>query len=588
MAWLVALDEGLGGRRFSLDAPCLVGRGPYNHVVLNDNRISRQHAKISPESGGHVVYDLNSANGTYVNDVQVKRQKLAPNDVVRFGPFSFKFESGAEVGRPSSPRVRSEELTRRGFEPPAKIVGSMDASASLLPAVTAGLNELEDSARKLRVLYAFMQSISATLDTGELLQRILSSLLDVFPSALLVGAYLIEPGGHSGELVPRLLRRDGGPVQPLALPAQFHEEVVGRGRSVLSAPMTSLSWDDGGTGGGTSMHVPLIHRSYSLGVLHVRGSEASGAPFNQGDLDLCTAIAAQAAMALQNARLHQESLKQQRLQQDLLLAEQIQKSFLPSQLPAVRGIEFITDYRPAYSVGGDFYDVFWLARDKLAVFIGDVSGKGVSAALLMARVSSDLRAAAMVEVEPARVLASVNRAVVERNQPDIFVTAIYLTLDTRSHKMEIANAGHLPPIIRRANGDIERVDGGTGTAIGIFDDAEYEQADVTLAPGDTMVLCTDGVLEATNAQGAQFGFEGLESSLGGGPARAADLAERLHGHLRTHVGDAPQYDDLTLIVCGIGTEESLGDEPSPTSTPISWRSMGPLSDLTLRPPPPRE
>src|SRR5689334_6606058 len=116
MPWLTALDEGLVGRRFPLDAPCLVGRGPYNHVVLNDNRISRQHAKISPESGGHVVYDLNSANGTYVNDVQVKRQKLVLNDVVRFGPFSFKFESsGADLGR-NTPggRVRSEELTRRG------------------------------------------------------------------------------------------------------------------------------------------------------------------------------------------------------------------------------------------------------------------------------------------------------------------------------------------------------------------------------------------------------------------------------------------------------------------------------------------
>src|SRR5512144_2797986 len=93
MAWLIAIDEGLGGRRFPLDTPCLVGRGPYNHIVLDDTRVSRQHAKISPESGGHVVYDLNSANGTYVNDVAVKRQKLSPTDTVRFGPFSFRFEA---------------------------------------------------------------------------------------------------------------------------------------------------------------------------------------------------------------------------------------------------------------------------------------------------------------------------------------------------------------------------------------------------------------------------------------------------------------------------------------------------------------
>src|SRR5881275_2699188 len=115
MAWLVAVDGDLAGRRYSLDAPCLVGRGPYNHVVLDDTRISRQHAKISPESGGHVVYDLNSANGTFVNDVQVKRQRLAPNDVIRFGPFSFKFEAEAE-DEPPARGPRYEELTRPGFD----------------------------------------------------------------------------------------------------------------------------------------------------------------------------------------------------------------------------------------------------------------------------------------------------------------------------------------------------------------------------------------------------------------------------------------------------------------------------------------
>jgi phosphoserine phosphatase RsbU/P len=284
----------------------------------------------------------------------------------------------------------------------------------------------------------------------------------------------------------------------------------------------------------------------------VRGKDDGAEPFHQGDLDLLTGLAAQAAMALQNARMHQESLKQQRLQQDLLLAEQIQKSFLPRQLPSVEGIEFVTEYRPAYSVGGDFYDVFWLNYDRIGVFIGDVSGKGVSAALLMARISSDLRLAAMAESDPARALGHVNRIVLERRQPDIFVTGIYLTLDVKSHVMTLANAGHLPPFVRRHSvGQLERVDGGAGTAIGIFDDAEYEQVQLTLDPGDSLVLCTDGVLEATNLAGDQFGFERLEASLGAGAASAAELNDRLMRDLRAHVGEAAQYDDLTIIVCGI-------------------------------------
>src|SRR5690242_1289487 len=184
MAWLVAVDGDLAGRRFSLDAPCLVGRGPYNHVVLDDTRISRQHAKISPEPGGHVVYDLNSANGTFVNEVQVKRQKLQPNDVVRFGPFSFKFESEAlDATGPIklSPKFR-EVHTQVGVEEPSKIIDSLDASLATNPGVAHDLGQLEDADRKLRTLYAFMQSIATTLEQGELFERILRNLLELFPA----------------------------------------------------------------------------------------------------------------------------------------------------------------------------------------------------------------------------------------------------------------------------------------------------------------------------------------------------------------------------------------------------------------------
>jgi serine phosphatase RsbU (regulator of sigma subunit) len=553
MAWLVAVDGELAGRRFSLDAPCLVGRGPYNHIVLDDTRVSRQHAKISPEPGGHVVYDLNSANGTFVNDVQVKREKLAPNDVVRFGPFSFKFESDmfSETG-PIEKKVKSqgrfvEIKTQVGDYPPSKIIDSLDASLATNPGVVHDLQQLEDADRKLRTLYAFMQSIATTLETGELFERILRNLLDTFPTAEAVAIYLREPS--TGMMEPRkVMRRDDAPPTLSTLPGLFHDEVVAKGRAILSAPVVPGHK----SAGGLSMHAPMIFGPEVQGVLHVRSGDSQRVAFNQGDLDLLTGLAAQAAMALQNARMHQESLKQQRLQQDLLLAEQIQKSFLPRQLPSVAGLDFVTDYRPAYSVGGDFYDLFWLDPERVGVFIGDVSGKGVSAALLMARISSDLRVAALAEKDPARALARVNQTVLERKQHDIFVTGIYLTLDVKTRQITLANAGHLPPFIRhQARGELERVEGGSGTAIGIFDEAVYEQSVLQLHPGDTLVLCTDGVLEATDELGEQFGFDRLELSLSSGSSRPRDLAERLQRDLREHVRDAPQYDDLTLIVLGV-------------------------------------
>jgi phosphoserine phosphatase RsbU/P len=581
-AYLVAVDGNLVGRRFPLEAPCLVGRGPYNHVVLDDTRISRQHAKVSPEAGGHVVYDLNSANGTFVNDTAIKRHKLQPNDIVRFGPFTFRFESDAGAHtRPLSVGVPKflEVNTLVGQEPAPSIVESLDVSTSSPGFLPAGLTELEDAERKLRTLYSLMNSLSTTLDIDEVLDRILQHLLDIFPVADTVMVYFRDAA--SGSMVPRkVLARDDQPVAAYVLAGQFENEVVGKGRAVLSQPTgPSGIFRPGGArktlSQGLAMHAPMMYGEAAHGVLHVRGSEGAETGFTQSDLDLLTSIAVQAALVLQNARLHQESLKQQRLQQDLQLAEQIQKSFLPQQLPAVPGLEFVAEYRPAYSVGGDFYDVFWLDQTRLGVFVGDVSGKGVSAALLMARISSDLRVAALAEPDPAAAVRRVNRTVLERRQHDIFVTGIYLTLDIQTREIVLANAGHIPPYVRRAGeGVLERVDHLAGPPIGAFEESEYEAVALTLSLGDSIVLTTDGVLEATSPRGEQFGFERMEVAIGHGSSRPHDVVTRLLHDVQHHVGEAQPYDDLTLITFGITDPEARwGDDPTLNTDDVGMLTM---------------
>jgi sigma-B regulation protein RsbU (phosphoserine phosphatase) len=254
--------------------------------------------------------------------------------------------------------------------------------------------------------------------------------------------------------------------------------------------------------------------------------------------------------------MHQRQLAQQRLEQDLRLAEQIQKSFLPAQLPEVPGLHFVAEYRPAYSVGGDFYDVFWIGPEKLGLIVGDVSGKGVSAALLMARVSSDLRAAVLGEPGPAAAMTRVNKSVLDRGQHDIFVTAIAMTIDVSTRRMTLASAGHLPPYVARADGSVVRVDGGASTPIGLFEAPAYEQIDLWLGRGDVIVLCTDGVSEATSPAGEQFGFDRFEASIRAASRDADRLAASLLGDVHAHVGTAPQYDDLTLLLCGFDAQGS--------------------------------
>ena len=556
MPWLVAVEDNSAGARYRLAATCLIGRGPYNHVVLDDTRISRQHAKISPEAGGFVLYDLNSANGSYVNEATVKRYKLEPNDLVRFGPFTFRYETEAssETRRSTPPAARFVEvLTSVGLEPPAKIVGSMEVAQGLdqNPA-QVGLVELEDADRKLRTLYRFLQSIASTLDTAELLDRIVAHLLEVFPKADAVVIY--QQDAATGELRSKQVkrRREASSMPSLNLPPQFRDEVVRRARAILSAPVSAPAPGKApGKRRGSNMHAPMVYGDVVHGVLHVRGP-AEESPFSQSDLDMLSSMAAQAAVALQNARNHLESLRQERLRQDLELAQQIQMSFLPRQLPEAPGIEFVTEYKPAYSVGGDFYDVFWLNYDRIGVFIGDVSGKGVSAALLMARISSDLRLAATIEPDPGRALEHVNRIVLERRQTEVFVTGVYLTLDVKTREITIANAGHMAPIIRkRATGSLVRIEGGEGTAIGIFDDADYPSQKVKLEAGDTLILCTDGVFEATNLEGEQFSAVRFENSLAMGSSHPRALTKRLLSDLHAHVGEAPQSDDITILVVGV-------------------------------------
>ena len=221
----------------------------------------------------------------------------------------------------------------------------------------------------------------------------------------------------------------------------------------------------------------------TLGVIHV-STNSHGDTFSRDDLELLKGMATPAAIMLQNTRMHEDSLVEDRFRHDLALAAQIQKSFLPREVIAVEGLELFAEYRAAYTVGGDFYDVFWVGTDRLAVFIGDISGKGISGALLMARISSELRVAALAHVDPVAVLIAMNSATLGRAQPELFFTAIYLTIDVKTGEVVLANAGHPTPYWCRSDGTVEPVSGGAACAVGILDDGGYTSTSFSLARGE--------------------------------------------------------------------------------------------------------
>lgn len=552
MAWLIALDGALAGKTFPLETTFLVGRGPFNHVVLDDVRISRQHAKISTEAEGMVVYDLGSSNGTYVNDGPVKRHVLTAGDLVRFGPFRFRFEADPPSSRrPLSATPREhEEPTRVGFEPPTQILGEADARAPRTFVGGRGLADLEEADRRLRTLFSFVHAIAATLDASALVDRIVDNLFQAFPGCTIAAVYVLDK--ETGTMDARRARsRDGRSISHHPLPAELYLELVQRGKALLSSPMTLEERDEApsGTRHAISMHAPMMNRGAALGVLNVRCDPKSS--FSPGDLDLLAAIASHAGLALKNTMLHEESLAQERMRRDLALAEQIQKSFLPASLPEVVGLSFVAEYKPAYSVGGDFYDVFFQSPDRIGCVIGDVSGKGISAALLMARVSSDLKTAMLLEPSVALALTRVNRELVARGQHDIFVTAIALSIHVPTRTVTLASAGHMPPYVVGPSGVVRRIEAGQSSPLGLFAEMPFEETELSLELDQTVVLTTDGVHEATSSKGEQLGFEGVERALAAAPSDPRALAERLLGAVKAHAEGVAQYDDLTLLLCGV-------------------------------------
>jgi phosphoserine phosphatase RsbU/P len=553
MARLIATGGPTAGTDYPLGDLCVLGRSRACNIYIGETTVSRQHARITRDGPRFVIEDLGSGNGTQVNERVIKRHILQNGDEIRICDATFRFEARkerfAETGTGNLVTVIDG---LHGTDAP--VLSTIDATHHTMVArpPSPSVTDLDAVYRKLETIYAIAAAITSTVDLDTLLNEIVDHVFRVFAFADRGAIMLLDEA--TGQVVPRVVRSRRGPeVGQFLISRTIVNEVLTHRRSVLSGDaardgrlnplITNVS-------SYSMIAAPLLYRDQLLGILHMTSAEMAH-PFGRADLDLLTGIASQCGIAIGNARMHQELLNQQRLAQDLRFTEQVQRSFLPQRLPNIPGFAFASHYDPAFEVGGDFYDVIDLGDGCIGLLIGDVSGKGVSAALRMARMATELRFCAMAEREPAAVMARANHALLETSQDEIFVTALYARLDPRSRTLILSNAGHLPPMIRHAiEGDVTRVEGATGLALGVLGEAVFEQEEVTLLPGDTLLLYTDGVTEAENVTQEQYGFDRLERSMGPGPSDADAVLRRVLTDVRTHVGDAPQYDDLTVVAMG--------------------------------------
>lgn len=300
---------------------------------------------------------------------------------------------------------------------------------------------------------------------------------------------------------------------------------------------------------GIELIIPLIGQGELLGALYL-GPRLSDQPYSTDDRRLLGNLASQVAPAMKVAQLvreqQAEAKERERIQQELEVAALIQQTLLPKELPSIEGWGVDAFYRPARAVGGDFYDFIEIGQGRLGVVIGDVTDKGVPAALVMATCRSMLRAAAQRHDSPGAILADVNENLVPEIPPAMFVTCLFAIIDTSGGKVVFANAGHNLPYVRSADGVAELR--ATGMPLGLMPAMTYDEKTYTLEPGEVMVLTSDGITEAHNDQGEMYGFSRLIGRVAK-KTKDDDVVAALVGDLERWTGsEAEQEDDITLVV----------------------------------------
>ncbi len=295
--------------------------------------------------------------------------------------------------------------------------------------------------------------------------------------------------------------------------------------------------------------VPLKVRERITGVAQVI-NRLDGKPFDTDDLELFIALCSMVAIAIENAKMHRSLMEKQRLVKDMEFARTIQESFLPQKAPEVQRYRFSAHYTPALEVGGDFYDFIHLDENLTGIVIGDVSGKGVSAALYMAKLGSDMRTLAFTEQSPVEALAKLNDLLAERSRRGMFATLLYIELDSRSGKLTISNAGHLPPIIKKADGSLMTLAKAGGAPLGMLPGMKFSQETARLERGETVILYTDGIVEAMNAKEELYGYARFEALLKKSPPDPDMLKTAIIEDVNRFTGLSPQHDDMTLVCFG--------------------------------------
>lgn len=508
-----------------------------------DAGLSRQHFAFEFEGNEWTVRDLGSKNGTFVNNIPLKaRLILKPGDRITAGHLAILYSP--DSNKPSTPKAgvvvfegesggdtTSASLTLEGALSNQTMFlerGGAKASAPLQALIKAGmelsenkpLNELFQTILNLAIQAVNAQrGVVMTLEGGELVAK----------------AYKGE-GFRISTMVRDQVLKDKTSIR--VQNAQLDEALKSR-MSIVEQRVHAM------------MAVPLQTKDRIIGLIYV-DSPFVLRMFNDEDLSLLTVMANIAAVRLENARLAEVEQAERILRRDLAQAAQIQQGILPEKTPEVPGLELAGFNAPCRTVGGDYYGFVSYPGGRVGLALGDVSGKGMSAALMVMAFEARLRVLAEDEETAATVVTRLNKITCANCPTNRFITFFFGILDPATGDLEYANAGHNPPFLVRTTGEVQALGGG-GPVLGILPIAPYAQEKVRLEPGDLLVIYSDGVTEATNTAEEEYGEERLADVLRSRRGEsAAAIVSAVTESVHQFTSGAPQADDITLVVAKRG------------------------------------
>ncbi len=549
MPRIVLLKEGQA-IPYELDTyPVRLGRHPDCTVQLDSNMVSRFHAQLIQKDNRILLEDLESGNGSFLNGKQLEASKpaiLKHGDRIKLGPIKFRFEDES-----SSDGESSKFGVTIGLEL------NEEASSTIMGSAAAGGYGLLDvrPEDKLKGILKINKALAGTVEITSISPKILDALFEIFPQADR-GSILMKESDVAPLVPVAQKHRSINDDDTVRLSRTILDKVLQDKTGILSADAAndsrfSASESISSLTIHSMMCVPMLNlEDRPFGVINL-DTQNPMKRFTDDDLQLLLAVASQAANAYENARLMVTYMAKQKQDKEMGIARNVQQALLPEKLPSVPGYQFFASYDAAQAVGGDYFDCFMIGEDKVCVSFGDVAGKGVPGALIMSRMSSVVQNTMTFTDDVSVAIQRINDHMCHNMVEGRFVTYILGVIDLKTNKLSMTNAGHMSPVIRKADGSIEEMsDDSTGVPVGIMAGYPYEVIERQIDPGDIFTLVTDGVDEAMDPAGNLYGKERVIDFIRNGSADPEQLGKEMLADVRAHANGRAQNDDITIMVFG--------------------------------------